>query len=282
MDPLLCPGGISAIILLPIEINLSHIVPQILQVARAKADVVADEEGGGSESRHDFGAQDTPLLVKEDVVTVASLVEVVHEIVDGNLYVVGYGVQRLVRLGDDIEFAEADARACRDVEVDIVFLVYGQSLEFQGVEGQVFVERVEADNLHVGVTQRTAREGAEILEEDDGLVLSRILHLLPVMHAETNEAVHVLGGIVGHVGVTDFALNENELVGVFDDVVLVLEQHEVAVCIDDAREIFTVTERTWGGLVDDIFRLFLAERRIETDEIDFHREDTSSFVTKST
>ena len=55
MDPLLCPGGISAIILLPIEINLSHIVPQILQVARAKADVVADEKGGGSESRHDFG-----------------------------------------------------------------------------------------------------------------------------------------------------------------------------------------------------------------------------------
>jgi len=90
---------------------------------------------------------------------------VVHEIVDGNLYVVGYGVQRFVRLGDDIEFAEANARACRDVEVDIVFLVYGQSLEFQGVEGQVFVERVEADNLHVGVTQRTARERAEILEE---------------------------------------------------------------------------------------------------------------------
>ena len=103
--------------------------------------------------------------------------------------------------GHDIEFAEADARACRDVEVDVVFLVYGQSLEFQGVEGQVFVERVEADDLHVGVTQRTAREGAEILEEDDGLVLSRILHLLPVMHAETNEAVHVLGREVlrGHV-----------------------------------------------------------------------------------
>ena len=206
----------------------------------------------------------------------------VHEIVDGNLYVVGHGVQGFVRLGHDIEFAEADAWACRDVEVDIVFLVYGQSLEFQGVEGQVFVERVEADNLHVGVTQRTAREWAEILEEDDGLVLSRILHLLPVMHAETNEAAHVFGGVVGHVGVTDFALDEDELVGVFDDVVLVLEQHEVTVCIDDTREIFTVTERTRGGLVDDIFRLLLAERRIEADEIDFHREDTSSFVTKST
>ena len=92
----------------------------------------------------------------------------------------------------------------------------------------------------------------------------------------------MLGGIVGHVGVADFALDEDELVGVFDDVVLVLEQHEVAVRIDDAREIFTVTERTRSGLIDDIFRLLLAERRIETDEIDFHREDTSSFVTKST
>ena len=96
----------------------------------------------------------------------------VHEIVDGNLYVISYGVQGFVRLGHDIEFAEANARACRDVEVDVIFLVYGQSFEFQGVEGQVFVERVEADDLHVGVTQRTAREGTEILEEDDGLVFS--------------------------------------------------------------------------------------------------------------
>ena len=38
-----------------VEIDPSHVVAQIFQVARAEADVVADEEGGGSESRHDFG-----------------------------------------------------------------------------------------------------------------------------------------------------------------------------------------------------------------------------------
>ena len=67
-----------------------------------------------------------------------------------------------------------------------------------------------------------------------------------MVHAEADEAAHVLGGVVGHVGVTDLALDEDELVGILNDVVFVFEQNNIAVCIDDAGEAFAVTERTGG------------------------------------
>ena len=264
------------------EIYSSYIIAQIFQIAWAESDIVADKEGGCGESWHDFDTHDAALLVEEDVVAVASFVEVAHEVVDGDLYVVGYRVYRGACRWHDVEFAEADARAGSDVEVDAIFFVDGQSLEFYGIEGQVFVECVKADDLHVGMAQCTAGERTEVLEEDDCFIVAGVLHFLPVMHAEANEAVHVICGVVRHVRVTDLAFDEDELVGVFDDVVFVLEQDEVTVCIDDAREFLAVAEGAGGGLVDDVFRLLLAERRIETDEIDFHREDTSSIVTKST
>ena len=208
--------------------------------------------------------------VEEDVVAGAAAAEVVHDVVDGDLDVVGGVVDEVVGFRDDVEFAEADARVGGEVEYDAVFLVDGDAEEFLGVEEKLFVESSEAYELHVRVADGAAGHGAVVFEEDDGAVFAGVHEGLPVTDGEVHEAVHVVFCVVGHVGLAVFSFDEDELVGVFEDVEFVFQQDDVAVCVDDVRQVFTITEGAGVFFIDNVFRLLFAECYIKAYEVDFH------------
>ena len=121
------------------------------------------------------------------------------------------------------------------------------------------------------MTDCAARIRSVVLEEEHGLVLSACAHLRPMLHAERNEAVHMVARIARHIRVAVVPLDEDELIRLLDDIVFVFEQDDVAVRRDDVRELVRIAERARGVAVDDVFGLLSSDLRIEMGEVDVHR-----------
>ena len=96
-----------------------------------------------------------------------------------------------------------------------------------------------------------------------------------MLHAERNEAVHVIAAVTRYVGVAVFALNENELICLLDDIVFIFEQNDVTVRCDDVREFVRCSKRTRRIAVNDILRLLPSNVRVEMGKIDVHKYSPS-------
>lgn len=117
---------------------------------------VADVDGRGNKSRHDFSGYLATYMVKKDVVTVAVAVEVVEEIVGANLQVVGQAV-KMPEIGElEVEFNEADQRLVSNGEFDTT--VTADDDAFEAGRGDVggVIEVAEANDLHVGMANGAA------------------------------------------------------------------------------------------------------------------------------
>ena len=111
-------------------------VGDTVDVIGEEVDIVADEVGAGGVAGHDFGEDFIVAVVEEDIVAgaFAMAIEVVDDVVYGDLEEIGEGVDVTVGIEDDVEFAETDSGAIGDVEFDAVTLSDDDSVEFSLVE----------------------------------------------------------------------------------------------------------------------------------------------------
>lgn len=249
-----------------------HFLNDAFQVVRQKVDVVADEEGRGGEAGHDFGVEAFLVMIEEDVVAVATLVEMVHDVIHGNLDEICESIRIVTFPGEDVEFPEADAGAGGGIEGNIVFLHDRDAFEFLGGEEEGRIEIREANELHVGMPDGAARHGTEILEEEDGFVFSRIDHLFPMAQTEADETMHVILRVVRHIRLAVTAFDDDELVSPLDDIVFVAKQDDIAVGVEDIRKVRHVAEGAGGFPINDVFRFLASKRHVKANEIYFHRE----------
>ena len=77
-------------------------------------------------------------------------------------------------------------------------------------------------------------------------------------------------GIIGNIGVAVCPLDEDKLVGFLDDVVFIFEQDDVAVSLDDPRQLSRAAERAGAIAVEAILGLLPSDADIEMCKIDFH------------
>ena len=257
------------------KIQLPEFLDNTFRVVWQEMDVVADEEGGRGEAGHDFYVEATLAVVEEDIVAVASLVEIVHDIVHGNLDEIGKGIEIRIGSGHDIQFPEAHAGTGGDVEGDTVSFSAGQAVELSLGKEKIRVQMGKANELHMGMADGSSGQGAEILEEEDGLVFPGIDHALPMVDSEADETVHVFCCIVRHVGLAGMPLDDDELVSPLYDIVFVPEKDDIAVGIDDVRELVGIAEGTGSFLVDDVFRFLASKSHIEANQVDIHEEPPS-------
>ena len=83
----------------------------------------------------------------------------------------------------------------------------------------------------------TARIWPVVLKKEYHIVCAAYAHTLPMPHAEIDEATDMFLGIIGNIGVAVCPLDEDKLVGFLDDVVFIFEQDDVAVSLDDPRQL---------------------------------------------
>ena len=198
------------------------------------------------------------MAIEEQIIAFAAFIEMMHKIIHGDLNIICYGIDGIVAVRHDIEFSEADARTCGNIEFDTVFLTNGQTNELIRIEGQMFIQLAEADDLHVRMAQGAAGHRPVIFEEQYGFIFSGVLHPQPMVDAKVEKAMQVLCGIVRDVLIAMAAFDEDELICIFKYVVLVLEQDDVAVRVDDIREMRAIAEGTGSLVIDDVFWFFLA------------------------
>ena len=170
----------------------------------------------------------------------------------------------------DVEFAEADAWLGGGTQGDAVAAGNRNAGEASGFGRQRVVDFFEADELHVRVSHGTTGKRAVVLEKDDGTVLAAGSHGEPMLYAEADEMVHVFGRVVRHVTVAAASLDEHELVGVFEYVVLVAQENHPVFFGNDVFEVGTVTKRTRIFPVKDVLWFAFSQGNIETDQVGFH------------
>ena len=89
-------------------------------------------------------------------------------------------------------------------------------------------------------------------------------------HAHFYDAAHFFLRVIGHVALTVAPLNQNELVGSFDDVVLVAQKNYVVVGLDYVGQVFHVAKRAGGLGVSKRRGFRLSYVRVEFYKIDIH------------
>lgn len=137
----------------------------------------------------------------------------------------------------------------------MVRAVYDRSVEPAVVVEQAAVYVVQADELHVRVMDRAARERAGVFEEYDVGVALTGEHVLPVHEAETYDFMHVGGAVVRHLGIAIAALDQYILVGALHDIVFVVQEYHVAGSRDNAGQMLPVAKGAGSLAVAHRFRL---------------------------
>lgn len=236
------------------------------------ADAVAHKYRWGGEPGHELGVDGFIPMIEENVITVAVLVEVMGKIVRGNLQIIGQGIKGLVgKLTDNqIELPKADAGLVRYRHGYIILGVDDWAFKFFRMNGNGVGELREGDELHVGVANGAAGQGAEVFEEENLLIFAAVEKLPPVMNAKVNEFSHVFRGVFGHIAVAGVAFNQHELVSSFQYVVFVADQQDGAIAVDDIFQVFAVAE--WAVMVgvDDGFWFLAPQGHIEFKQVVIH------------
>lgn len=88
--------------------------------------------------------------------------------------------------------------------------------------------------------------------------------------AHFDDAAHFFLRVIGHVALTVAPFNQNELVGTFNDVVLVAQKNYIVVSLDYVGQVFHVAERAGVLGVSKRRGLCLAYVRVEFYKIDIH------------
>jgi hypothetical protein len=91
-----------------------------------------------------------------------------------------------------------------------------------------------------------------------------------MFHAECDETAHMVAGVVWDIGIAVFALDEDELIRLLDDVVFIFEQDDIAVRCDDVCQLICCTERAGVIAVDDVLGFLPSDVRIEMGKVDVH------------
>ena len=87
---------------------------------------------------------------------------------------------------------------------------------------------------------------------------------------QSQQPHHVLESVVRHVRRALAPFNQHKLIRADDDVVFVLEQNDVVVRVDDARQMFDIAKRTRVMMIGERPRLRASNVRVEFYQIDFH------------
>ena len=221
------------------KVEPPNLIGKAFDVVWQEMNVIADEVRTRSVAWHDLCEDFLGSAIEEDVVACAAFVEVIHSVMHADLNEIRQSVETAARLHDDIKLAESHSRTIRDVELYALALGNDNPAQLRLVEEQIGFQVWEADKLHVRMTNRAAAHDSVVLEEENFLVLARRQKISPMLNAHSNHVVHFLFGVGGHIALALAPLNQNELVGSLYDVVLVLEEDNIAVGVDDVSQCST-------------------------------------------
>lgn len=230
-------------------------------------DGVADVNGRGNETWHDFGGYLATYLVEEDVVAIAVAVEVVEEVVGADLKVVGQTVE-VPKVGElDIKFNEANQRLVGDGEFDAAVTANDNAFETgRGDVGGV-VKVAEADDLHVGVANGAARVGAVVFEKKDRGEFAAGNHVQPVLDAEADDPVEVVLGIERQFGCTVIGFDEDGREGIPEHRVFVGDEKYRPVLGDDTLKFIAATEGAFMAVIDNGHRFGAANLGVKNEVV---------------
>ena len=117
---------------------------------------------------------------------------------------------------------------------------------------------MKSDDLHVRMTHGAAGKVTVVFKKNNGFVCAARLQTLPVADTEAQQPRHVANGVIGHVNPARRRLDENELVGVLENIVFIAQKDKFILRVNDIGQSFWMAEGTIVFLVNNIFRFLMS------------------------
>lgn len=206
-------------------------------------------------------------MIEEDVVAVAVAVEMVEEIVGADLQVISQAVE-VPEAGElEVEFNEADQRLVGDGEFDAAVTADDDTPETgRGNVGGI-VDVPEANDLHVGVANGTARAGSVVFEKEDRSEFTAGDYVQPLLSAEADDPVEVVLGIERQFGCAVIGFDEDSLEGVLEYRVFVGDKKYRPVFGDDALKFIAAAKGAFKAVIDNGHRFGAADLSVKNQVV---------------
>ena len=171
-----------------------------------------------------------------------------------DLQVIGHAVDLSKVSERDVEFSKADHRFVGDGECNASITADNDAFETGWRNVGSVIDITKTDNLHVRMTNRPARVGTMIFEEQNRGKLTAGNHLEPFFDTEADDPVKMVFGVERQFRCAVLGFDENRLVGVPEYRIFVGDEKYRPVLGDNPRKFAAIAEGAFMSDVNDGYR----------------------------